>query len=106
MESRLFGFTTNNLKSLAYQLAKKNKKDYCFNDNKDKVGKDWLLRFLKPHPDLTNRKLRTINFDFNKVAVDNFYTLLGEICDKQQLTPRVFNCGENKPETSGCINFC
>lgn len=85
------------LKFLAYQLAKKNKKDHPFKD--DKAGKDWLFRFLKRHPDLMIRKPENISaaraVGFNKIAVDNFYKLLGEIYDKHQLTPdHIFNCDE------------
>lgn len=84
------------LKSLAYQLAKKNKKDPPFKDNK--AGKDWLFEFLKRHPDLMIRKPENTSAaraGFNKIAVDNFYKLLGEIYDKHQLTPdRIFNCDE------------
>lgn len=39
---------------------------------------------------------------FNKVAVDSFYKILGEIYDKHQLTPdRIFNC--NETEVSGVL---
>lgn len=45
MESRLFGFTTVDLKSLVYQLATKNKKNHPFNDDKGKAGKIGYLDF-------------------------------------------------------------
>lgn len=77
MDTRLFGLTTTNLKSLAYQLAIKNNKPHPFNANDEKAGKDWLLRFMKRHPQLSIRKPEctsaTRAASFNKVVVDTFF---------------------------------
>ncbi|XP_037977944.1 MFS-type transporter clz9 isoform X2 [Plutella xylostella] len=99
MEKRLFGLTTVGLRKLAYQLAEKNSKAHNFNHDKKIAGLDWLKGFLKRHPDLSIRKPEATSaaraMGFNKVAVDKFYSLLGEIYDKYNLTPdRIYNCDE------------
>lgn len=99
MEKRLFGLTTVVLRKLAYQLAEKNGKAHNFNRDKEIAGVDWMKGFLKRHPDLSIRKPEATSaaraMGFNKVAVDKFYSLLGEIYDKYNLTPeRIYNCDE------------
>lgn len=99
MEKRLFGLTTIVLRKLAYQLAEKNGKAHNFNHDKKIAGVDWLKGFLKRHPDLSIRKPEATSaaraMGFNKVAVGKFYSLLGEVYDKYNLTPdRIFNCDE------------
>ena len=51
MESRLFGLTTDDLKSLAYEFSNEKQERSPFqHKNKGKAGKDWLLSFFKPSP--------------------------------------------------------
>lgn len=99
MEQRLFGLTTLDLRRLAYQLAKKNNKKHNFNNEKEMAGVDWLNGFLKRHPELSIRKPEATSaaraMGFNRVAVGNFYKLLGETYDVLLLTPdKIYNCDE------------
>ncbi|CAG9561341.1 unnamed protein product [Danaus chrysippus] len=99
MEKRLFGLTTVVLRKLAYQLAEKNGKTHNFNHVKKIAGIDWLKGFMKRHPDLSIRRPEATSaaraMGFNKVAVNKFYSLLGEVYDKYNLTPdRIYNCDE------------
>lgn len=99
MEERLFGLTTTDLRKMAYQLALRNGKKHNFSAEKQMAGLDWLKGFLRRHPDLSIRKPEATSaaraMGFNKVAVGNFYQLLGEIYDKYKLTPdKIYNCDE------------
>ncbi|CAH1956803.1 unnamed protein product [Acanthoscelides obtectus] len=99
MKKRLFGLTTVVLRKLAYQLAEKNSKAHNFNHDKMMAGVDWLKGFMKRHPDLSIRKPAATSaaraMGFNKVAVDKFYSLLGEIYDKYN-PDRIYNCDETR----------
>lgn len=99
MEARLFGLTTLELRSLAYQLAVKNCKVHKFNPTNKMAGVDWVQGFLKRHQDLSIRKPEATSaaraMGFNKVSVAKFYGLLGEVLDKYKLGPdRIYNCDE------------
>lgn len=99
MEKRLFGLTTIVLRKLAYELAEKNCKAHHFNRDKKIAGVDWLKGFMKRHQDLSIRKPEATSaaraMGFNKVAVNKFYSLLGEVYDKYNLTSdRIYNCDE------------
>lgn len=99
MEERLFGLTTLDLRRLAYQLAVKNNKKHNFNNEKEMAGVDWLNGFLKRNPDLSIRKPEATSaaraMGFNRVAVGNFYQLLGETYDAFHFTPdKIYNCDE------------
>ncbi|CAH1963196.1 unnamed protein product [Acanthoscelides obtectus] len=99
MEKRLFGLTTVVPRKLVYQLAEKNSKAHNFNHDKMMAGVDWLKGFMKRHPDLSIHKSEATSaaraMGFNKVAVDKFHSLLGEIYDKYNLRPdRIYNCDE------------
>lgn len=50
----MYGLTTKDIVSLAYQLAVRNTK-HPFSAEKDKAGKDRLRRFRKRHFDITMR---------------------------------------------------
>lgn len=99
MEERLFGLTTIELRRLAYQLAVKNDKTHNFNTDKEMAGADWLKGFLKRHQNLSIRKPEATSaaraMGFNKVAVNKFYQLLGDVYDKFKLTAdKIYNCDE------------
>lgn len=98
MESRLFGLTIKDLRSLAYMLAVKNGKSHPFNDE-IKAGKDWAQGFLKRHPELSIRQPENTSAaraaGFNKQAVDFFFNFLGNVYDEHKLTPdMIYNCDE------------
>lgn len=99
LEKRLFGLTTNDLRFLAYQLAQQNQKVHKFNTDSERAGKDWLLGFMKRHPEISIRKPENTSAaraaGFNKVAVDSFFNLLGETLDPRKISPdRTYNTDE------------
>lgn len=99
MESRLFGLTMKDLRSLAYQLAEKNGVPHTFNKQTCLAGQDWVKGFLTRHPILSIRTPENTSgaraMGFNKVAVSQFMSLLNEVIDKHKLTAdKIFNCDE------------
>lgn len=99
MEKRLFGLSMQDLRTLAYQLAERNKIVHNFNKNYAMAGQDWINGFLKRHPDISVRKPEATSgaraMGFNKVAVTQFQTLLKECIDKYKFTSeKIFNCDE------------
>lgn len=99
MESRLFGLTMKELRSLAYDLAEKNGLSHRFNQETRLAGQDWVKGFLGRHPTLSVRSPENTSgaraMGFNKVAVSKFNSLLNEVIDKFKLTPdRIFNSDE------------
>jgi len=98
MEARLFGLTSLELRSLAYQLAVKNNISHTFCKD-DLAGVDWLYGFMKRHPDLSLRQPEATSAarasGFNQVAVGKFFALLTEVMDKNKLTAsQIFNVDE------------
>jgi len=53
MQDRLFGLTSMELRSLAFELAEKNGISTTFNRQKRIAGKDWLHGFLSRHNQLS-----------------------------------------------------
>lgn len=99
MESRLFGFTLSELRILAYELATRNGLSHNFNVEKKMAGKTWLYSFLSRHPNLRLRKPEATSIGraigFNRVAVNTFFTLLTDVCDKYHFKPeRIWNVDE------------
>jgi hypothetical protein len=99
MESRLFGLNMKDLRSLAFQLANRNNLSHQFNSDNNLAGKDWVKGFLSRHPTLTIREPEATSgaraMGFNKVAVDQFFTLLEASIDKHKFEgDRIYNCDE------------
>ena len=95
----MFGLTTKDVRSLAYQLTVRNGLPNSFNKEKAKAGKDWLQRFRKRHPELTLRQPEATSaaraMSFNPVNVNKFFDLYESIMDQYQFPPhRIFNCDE------------
>jgi len=42
LDERYFGFSTSELRKVAYQFAERNNIRHPFNDQKQEAGKDWL----------------------------------------------------------------
>ncbi|XP_026318149.1 uncharacterized protein LOC113228920 [Hyposmocoma kahamanoa] len=104
MEARLFGITGKELRVLAYQLAEKNRIDHPFSEETGMAGEDWLSGFLKRHSDLTYRRPEPTSaaraMAFNKVTVNDFFSLLEKVIDQHKLTPdRIFNVDETGVST-------
>lgn len=99
MEASAFGLTRSDLKTLAYQLAEKNKLDHNFSKDKQSAGKTWLRLFLKRHPDLSYRRPTGTSIarlkGFNRENVDEFFKLLEEAMNKYHYTPNdIYNVDE------------
>ena len=97
MESRLFGLTMKDLRTLAYQLAQRNGIAHRFQN--EIAGQDWVNGFFKRNPTLSIRKPESTSgaraMGFNRVAVDSFFSLLTQLVDKHKLTAsQIFNCDE------------
>ncbi|XP_060879229.1 uncharacterized protein LOC132951434 [Metopolophium dirhodum] len=98
MEARLFGLTSLELRSLAYQLAVKNNISHTFCKD-DLAGVDWLYGFMKRHSDLSLRQPEATSAarasGFNPIAVGKFFALLTEVVEKNKLTAsQIFNVDE------------
>ena len=81
---------------LAFELAEENGLQHPFNKEKCMAGNKWNYNFLKRHPDLSVRQPEATPITrasrFNKVAVDNYFTLLEKLIDNYELTAeRIFN---------------
>lgn len=99
MEERLFGLTMNECRGLAFQLAELNGIAHPFNKTTRSAGKAWIQGFLSRHPELSIRKPEATSGmrarGFNKVAVSQFFTLLGELVEMHNFSPeRIYNVDE------------
>lgn len=104
MEARLFGITGKELRILAFQLAERNHIENPFNAETGMAGEDWLSGFLKRHPELSFRRPEPTSaaraMAFNKVAVNEFFTLLESVVEEHCLTPdRIYNVDETGVST-------
>lgn len=100
MKKRLLGFTTREIRSLAYELCKTNDFSNPFRSNNEMAGVDWRCGFPKTHPDISLRKPEYTSaaraMGFNRVAVSNIFDLLTSVLDDHRLTPdRVYNVDES-----------
>jgi hypothetical protein len=100
MEELLFGFTTREIRSLAYERCKTNDFSNPFRSNNEMAGVDWLCGFLKTHPDISLRKPVCTSaaraMGFNRVAASNIFDLLTRVLDDHRLTPgRIYNVDES-----------
>ncbi|KAI5700133.1 hypothetical protein M8J76_002129 [Diaphorina citri] len=99
MESRLFGLTILDLRSLAYQFAKMNGIQHPFSVQEELAGEDWVEQFLKRQADISLRTPEPTSAAraaaFNRESVKKFFGLLEELVDKYEFPPsRVYNCDE------------
>ena len=99
MESRLFGLTLTELRSLAYELAERNKLKHNFSSAKKMAGKDWLYSFLRRNPELKLRSPEPTSLaraiGFNRTVVKQFFDLLSDLYDRYKFSPdRIYNVDE------------
>lgn len=99
MESRLFGLTSRDVRSLAFQLAERNKLEHTFNKETGLAGKDWFRGFMHRHPNLAIRSPEPTSAararSFNRENVDQFFKLLENLMDTHHfMVHRVFNVDE------------
>lgn len=99
MQQCHYGLTSRDLRSLAFQLAEKNKLEHPFNVDKKLAGEDWLQGFLSRHPDLSLRSPEATSAArsraFNEANVQKFFDLLKGELDKHSFQPhRIYNVDE------------
>lgn len=82
MEESMFGLTTRDIRSMAYQLASRNNLEHNFNSETELAGLDWLQSFIKRHP-LSIRTPEATSaaraMAFNRHNVNRFFDLLEEL---------------------------
>ena len=100
------GFSAKSVRELAYQFARKVKKSFPFNWEKNKSAvKDWLSGFLKRFPELSLPKPEATSLaratSFNKTNVSSFFDKLEECLKRAPYSPSDIN---NADET-GCTTM-
>ena len=100
MESKFFGLTPQDLRSLAYQLAERNNLKHRFNKEKQMAGRDWLNGFLSRHPELSIRQPEATSAararGFNRVVVGQFFDFLESVMDEHKFSPQdIYNVDES-----------
>lgn len=109
LESRLYGISCHDMRSLAFQLAERNGISHPFNRETGLAGTDWLRAFRRRHPELTLRVPEATSAaraqGFNRVAVDKFFDLLDHVTSSGKFAPsRIYNVDETSALTVSCIN--
>ncbi|XP_042211398.1 MFS-type transporter clz9-like, partial [Homarus americanus] len=99
MEDRFFGLTTRDVRYIAFQAAERNNLDHKFNKTVGLAGKDWLLGFLRRHPQLSIRTPEPTSAArarcFNQTNVDKFFDILSLVQEGHFFPPhRIFNVDE------------
>ena len=95
-----YGLTPRETRQLAYKFAVANKLRVPPSwDRKSEAGIDWFLGFMKRQSYLSTRKPQATSLArasaFNKVTVNRFFDLLGQVYDKHKFEPKdVWNMDE------------
>ncbi|KAJ4432731.1 hypothetical protein ANN_21369 [Periplaneta americana] len=100
MEQKYFGLTRQDVKMLAFQLAKRNGITNRFSELRGSAGKVWLYGFLRRHKDRISIRSATGTSlsrtkGFNKASVGAFFDILeAEFAKHNFESSRVFNVDE------------
>lgn len=100
MESKFFGLTRRDVRTMAYQLAKANGLADAFSKHHEFAGKTWLRLFLARHKNtLSFRKATATSYNrtvgFCREKVKYFFDILQSEVDKHNIQPdRIFNVDE------------
>lgn len=100
MQRRFYGLSLLDLRSLAYQLAERNKIVHPFCKEKKLAGKDWALDYIKRRKELSLRSPEATSLaravGFNRVQVGKFFNLLEqELRAKEFHAYQIFNADES-----------
>ncbi|KAG8229655.1 hypothetical protein J437_LFUL008587 [Ladona fulva] len=76
METRFYGTTLRDVRSLAFQLAEKNGIPHPFSSELGLAGEDWLLGFRRRHPEVSLRVPESTSAA--RPVVTQFFKILGE----------------------------
>ncbi|XP_071476076.1 uncharacterized protein [Diadema antillarum] len=112
MESRGYGLSRLDVRSLAYEYAERNNLSHNFNKETKLAGRYWLVGFLKRHPNIVPRKAEGLSKSrasgMNRTEVSKYFNILGDILDRENLhqaPERIYNANEtglpmiNRPGT-------
>ena len=99
MDSRLFGLTIDEVRSLAFELAEKNNLLHNFSKTKKMAGKCWFYSFLKRNPEISLRSAEPTSLartmGFNRAVVKQSFGLLLELYNLYYFAAdRVYNVDE------------
>ena len=99
LEECMFGMTSVDLRSLAYQIAVQNNIPNRFNNEKKLAGKKWYSLFMKRHPNLSLRQPEATSLarakGFNKERVEEFFDILEKLVLENNLeASRIYNVDE------------
>ncbi|CAK1578294.1 unnamed protein product [Parnassius mnemosyne] len=99
MESKFHGLTRNDVRRMAYMLAKRNNLENPFGES-GTAGKKWLKLFLNRHKQKLSMRRPTGTsfaraFGFSKEKVDAFFDLLEEVYTKGNYTPIAYITSTN-----------
>ena len=117
MEAALFGLTLEDVRRLAFELAKLNNVPHKFSKANKMAGKSWLYAFFRRHPEISLRKPENTSAarakSFNSVNVKKFFDLYKGLIETGKFLPhRIFNADEtgittvpnNPPKIVGATN--
>ena len=80
MESRLYGLTELDMKTIVYNYCCKKRIKTPFNNENKVTGQVWMQGFMKRHPELSLRKPKALSIQraagFNAQKVSRFNDLL------------------------------
>ena len=99
-ESRFFGFTTSDIRKLAYQLAERMNLNHRFDKSSQMAGWDWLKGFRERNPNISLRSPEPTSAAraraFNKPQVMKFFKLLKKLVTDENISPhRIYNMDES-----------
>ncbi|KAF0754293.1 HTH psq-type domain-containing protein, partial [Aphis craccivora] len=100
LESLFFGFTINDIRKLAYDIAEKFLLIHNFNKEKKIAGKKWFYGFMKRNPQLCLRQPKASSMarakGFNKKNVMDFFDILEKVVDENKINANtIFNVDES-----------
>lgn len=100
LESRMFGLTARELRSLAYEIAESNGVRHSFNQEKKLAGKAWFRGFRTRHPEISLRAPEPTSAAraraFNKPQVSKYFSVLEKTVKENNILPtRIFNVDES-----------
>ncbi|XP_068629960.1 uncharacterized protein [Battus philenor] len=94
LQKILFRLTLNDVRSLAEQLLKKNKTNYKCRTNASSAGHQWVLGFMKRHPEVILRipPKNSNSADFETAELEIFYKFLSQLYEHHQISSdRIYN---------------
>ncbi|XP_064604473.1 tigger transposable element-derived protein 4-like [Liolophura sinensis] len=104
LKGLMYGLTGDDLRSLAFEFAERNKIKHPFPKDKKKAGADWLRHFMSRHPELSFHTPEKTSLSritgFNKVQTMKFYELVRKAMEEHHFEPqRIYNVDETGMST-------